>query len=370
MAEPKPGPGGAPRVASLLLALASGLAATLAVEGGLRAARSLRPRAVAPGMPWLVADPIVGHRNRPGFRDPRLGIAIDALGFRGTEVAVAKSPGTSRVVCLGDSTTFGSWRQGAYDVRYDTSYPAELARRFDADPGPRVEVVNAGVMGYTVAHVLRLFVTRVARLAPDVVVVRIGNNDHALLGPQPWWVSGTTPVGLLTVLPPPLLDWEVVRLGDDAYQRVTAPPLPPAPVRRVPIDEFERDLGRLVAAIRGVGARPVFLDFPYRPVGRGPWRGEPLPNDSTDARTLEELAALHATYQAVVARVAAATGVALVRTEDALAAQADRTFTDFDNSHPTGDGYRVIAGVLHDALAPPGRAAAGGRSAQARRSRT
>src|SRR5262249_10264652 len=161
-------------------------------------------------------------------------------------------------------------------------------------------------------------------------------------------------------LPPDLLDWEVVRLGVDAYQRVTAPPRPPPPVRRVPLDEFERDLRRLIVAIRAAGARPVFLDFPYRPIGRGPWRGEPLPNDSTAARSLEGLAAIHATYQAVVARVATEAEVPLVATGDALAARAERTFTDFDNSPPTADGYRVIAGALHDALTRLAPGAAGG----------
>jgi lysophospholipase L1-like esterase len=324
---------------------------TLALEGGLRIVRYRRSASFAPTMPWLEADPIVGHRNRPRFTDARLGIAIDALGFRGPEVTVAKPPGTSRIACLGDSTTFGAWRQGLFEVRYDTSYPAELERLLGADGRAPVEVLNAGVMGYTVAHVLRLFVTQVAPLAPDVVVVRIGNNDHTLLDGQPWWISGATPAGLLSVLPTRALGWEVVRVGIDAYQRVTAPPLPPAPVYKVPLDEFERDLRRLVVAIRAVGARPLFLDFPYRPIGRGPWRGEPLPNDSTEARSLAELRAIHEPYQAVVTRVAAETGVPLVRTADALARQAERTFTDFDNSHPTAEGYRVIAGSLHAALA-------------------
>jgi lysophospholipase L1-like esterase len=337
------------RASRLVLAVASVVVAILAAEGALRAGRALVGRPFAPSMPWLVRDPLLGQRNRPGFVDAERGVVIDALGFRGDDVAVPKPAGLRRIVCMGDSTTFGMWRQGMVDVRYDTSYPAELARRYAA-VGARAEVVNAGVMGYTVVQALRLFALAVVPLAPDVVVIRLGNNDHALLGPMPWWLAGgAPPLGALLALPPLVVRSELGGLALTAWQRLRASPPPPPPVHKVPLDAFARDLRELVAAVRAAGADPVLLDFPYRPLGHGPWRGEALPNESTEATTLEELHAIHARYQAIVERVAAETHTPLVRTADALAREAAAAFTDFDNSHPTAAGYRVIAGVLqHD----------------------
>lgn len=330
------------RLAVVALAVASGLLALVVAEAGLRALAGRRTgTAFAPTAPWLVPDRLLGHANRPGFVDAKVGVTIGARGYRGPAVAPAKAPGTVRIACLGDSTTFGMWREGMLAVRFDTSYPAELARLY-AEDGQPVEVINAGVMGYTAAHALRLLLTRVRGLAPDVVTLRLGNNDHTLLGAQPWWISGAVPYALLRRLPTAAFDWELVRVGIDAYQRVTAPSLPAPPVYKVPLPEFERDLHRLVAAARDMGARPLFLDFPYRPVDQGSWRGEPLPNESTEARSLDELHAIHARYQAVVARVAADEQAPLVRTAP--------SFTDFDNSHPNAAGLREIAQRLRAAL--------------------
>ena len=46
----------------------------------------------------------------------QLGFGINALGFRGPEIALRKPPGTCRIVCLGDSTTFGIWNEAFMDV--------------------------------------------------------------------------------------------------------------------------------------------------------------------------------------------------------------------------------------------------------------
>ena len=108
-----------------------------------------------------------------------LGLALVCL--------LGAGPGAGPVIlCLGDSTTFGTWREGTFGLRFDTSYPAELERLLHERGWTGVDVVNGGVMGYTTAHALRLLLTTLRSLEPDVVTIRLGNNDHTLLGAQPW----------------------------------------------------------------------------------------------------------------------------------------------------------------------------------------
>src|SRR5262245_37533496 len=103
----------------LALAGASTLVALVGLEGLLGVIEHFRTPHLLPGMPWMVSDTIVGHRNVPGFDDAKRGISIDSLGLRGPEVVVPKPPGTVRILCLGDSTTFGVWRNGELDVRFE-----------------------------------------------------------------------------------------------------------------------------------------------------------------------------------------------------------------------------------------------------------
>lgn len=104
---------------------------------------------------------------------PRAGWAEtghNALGFRGAEIAREKPPGTSRVVALGASTTYGIYVEPA------ETYAAVLEARLRA-AGRRVEVVNAGVPGWVSTESARSLESRILPLEPDLVVVYHGRND-------------------------------------------------------------------------------------------------------------------------------------------------------------------------------------------------
>jgi hypothetical protein len=103
---------------------------------------------------------------------------------------------------------------------------------------------------------------------------------------------------------------------------------------------------RLVDTARSFGARVLLLDFPLR---RTPGPGDAWP-DMSGSRTLEELLALHARYQDVVARVARDTGTPFVRTEDELVQSPDPPFTEWDLSHPNPTGARIIAERVFEEL--------------------
>jgi lysophospholipase L1-like esterase len=353
------------RAASLALALGSLLAALLAAEGILRAIgfTSRFDRAVDRIWVWIRYDPVLNRKNQPRFAQEALGIRINSLGFRGDEIDPRKPAGTVRVACLGDSATFGMYLDGRLAALH-TSYPGELARLLAAEGPAGVEVINAGVLGHTTGEGLAQLLTRVLPLAPDVVTVRFGNNDHLLLRtgqlPPAWYVWDWA---ALRLLPASAFGWELVRLAFHGYRQALALRAPPARYR-VPLDRFERNLRRFVRIGRAHGVRVLFVDFPYRDIARGESPGQAFPDYFTDARSLAEFHAIHERYQAAVARVADETGTPLLRTADAFQRSPTPVFTDFDLSHPNEAGIALLARVLFEDLAqrgwlaPPGRHAA------------
>lgn len=82
---------------------------------------------------------------RPGFRGEAChcgtDVRINSLGFRDREYSVQKPPGVFRILCLGDSTTFGHW------LPVEKTYSKvleELLNRIWKSSGMRFEVINAG----------------------------------------------------------------------------------------------------------------------------------------------------------------------------------------------------------------------------------
>lgn len=104
--------------------------------------------------PQLVADPYAGYRHR----DP-----VDPASRRPPYLpASPKAPGETRVVCVGDSVTFGN--------SFEDSWPGRMQHRLDAVAPGRFVVSNAGTPGHNVVQCKRLLQSRWIELAPDVVV--------------------------------------------------------------------------------------------------------------------------------------------------------------------------------------------------------
>jgi lysophospholipase L1-like esterase len=121
-------------------------------------------------------DPVLGWRNNPGasvrYRrsEYQTDVAINALGFRDVQHETVKAPGVTRVLALGDSFVEG------YTVQLQES----VTRRAEAigrSQGCPVEVVNAGVHGYSTDQEALWFVREAEPLGPDVVIVFVYYND-------------------------------------------------------------------------------------------------------------------------------------------------------------------------------------------------
>jgi len=133
----------------------------------------LRPF-VEPMTRIFVEDPDLGWRMRPGVEDEWGGVRVrvNERGLRGVALAPDAPPGTRRVLFLGDSVTFGF---GVADERdlFVSRTGLALSRALDTP----VEVLNAGVGGYSPWQE-RIWLEREGlAYAPDLVVVGFVLND-------------------------------------------------------------------------------------------------------------------------------------------------------------------------------------------------
>ncbi|GAB4316549.1 MAG: hypothetical protein Kow0059_09080 [Candidatus Sumerlaeia bacterium] len=100
--------------------------------------------------------------------DHRCTITINEQGFR--------SPGRLsgrpfRVLCIGDSSTMG------FGVEDHETYPAQLQRFLDGHFPGLFDVLNAGVIGYTIDDELEYLLEKGFALEPSVVVLELFWND-------------------------------------------------------------------------------------------------------------------------------------------------------------------------------------------------
>lgn len=99
----------------------------------------------------------------------------------------AKEPGTIRIVCLGDSVTFGYrvptvWpdKPTEYDPEW-LAFPMLLEKQLhEANPNRKIEAVTMAVPGYTSHQGLAWLHRDIDKLQPDLLIVSFGWNDASL----------------------------------------------------------------------------------------------------------------------------------------------------------------------------------------------
>jgi lysophospholipase L1-like esterase len=98
---------------------------------------------------------------------------INDAGFRGQDISKTKPSGTQRVLCLGDSFTFG---QG---VKAGDTYAEQLQKILCSPtaPGRKVEVINAGRCGYSTREELVVLQKEGLAFDPDLVILQLSDND-------------------------------------------------------------------------------------------------------------------------------------------------------------------------------------------------
>ncbi len=152
----------------LLLLLGALLASLIVLEIGMRIYVE-----VAGNLTVLQADERLGWRLVPGAHmhvDNEVqaySIAVNSRGLRDRETTYERSDGTYRALLLGDSFTFAT---GGVD--YGSRFSELLESRMTG-----LEVVNAGVPGFSVDQEYLWFIDEGIRYSPDLVMVCLYWND-------------------------------------------------------------------------------------------------------------------------------------------------------------------------------------------------
>jgi lysophospholipase L1-like esterase len=91
----------------------------------------------------------------------------------GRELPVSWLTANTRILCLGDSNTYGLW------LERNEAYPQQLEAIWNATPGATpVEVLNMGFPGTNSSRLVRDFGRMLETFQPDLVIVMIGANDY------------------------------------------------------------------------------------------------------------------------------------------------------------------------------------------------
>ena len=125
--------------------------------------------------PYIVFHNRSGWELMPGYSVA--GIRINDHGFRGQDFPRRKDAQAVRIMCLGDSCTFGPPGD-------DSPYPYRLEQQLaDMDLEHAHQVINAGVADHgSINAQLRL--PRLLTFDPDILIVYIGWNDMWLGNPR------------------------------------------------------------------------------------------------------------------------------------------------------------------------------------------
>jgi lysophospholipase L1-like esterase len=132
-------------------------------------------------------DPLLLWRLKPNLRHAVWDFTVlstNSQHLRADYDFGPKQPGTIRIVCLGDSVTFGYrvpvvWpdKPTEYDPEW-LPFPMLLEKQLRAaNPGRTIEVVTMAVPGYTSHQGLGWLRRDIDRLQPDLLTVSFGWND-------------------------------------------------------------------------------------------------------------------------------------------------------------------------------------------------
>lgn len=195
---------------------------------------------------------------------------------------VASGEEYRRIICLGDSCTFFSTSGNPYSVLLEDLL----------SPTNRVQVLNASVPGYSSTQGLAWLKNELLDYRPDIVTVYFGWNDH-------WLARAMTDSEYLKRIK--LSPFRIVRLALALGGRTASLDAESEDLsRRVPLDEYAKNLTHIHRLVESVGSQCIFITAPAREAADT--RNSLI--DRAHIRHDDDYIEIHERYNAVVRRLA------------------------------------------------------------------
>ena len=283
-------------------------------------------------------DPLLFWRPMPNLRGAvwdATRVTTNAQGLRYDHDLARKPPGTFRIVCLGDSVTFG-FRVPRVYLRHPrenpewAAYPVLLERWLRAaNPGRSIEVVPLATPGYSSYQGLAWLRRDIGWLRPDVVTACFGWNDmdsadrvDAEAMKADWLSVTRRRIVSRSQALIHLTRW----LASRGAPRVA----PPETARRVPREQYVDNLLAVARLARSRGAAAVLIGPVYRDRVAHPPEGDVI-----------------AGYRDALRAAAREQGIPYVEVPELTEAAYPGNARLFEEHiHPNHRGQRVLAAAL------------------------
>jgi lysophospholipase L1-like esterase len=288
-------------------------------------------------------DPLLFWRLIPNLHDvlwKATPVTTNAQGLRYDHAVGPKPAGAFRIVCAGDSVTFGYRVPRVYAHRQGTlgglPYPALLEQWLRAaNPGRTIEVIPLATPGYSSHQGLARLRRDLGWLQPDVVTACFGWNDIGLRAQGDF---ATMKTDSLSVTARGLTSHSQALIHASRWLRSRRGSPRPDTVRRVSRERYVDNMVGMARLARGHGARAVLIGSVYRDRVAHPPEGDVMHEDRAALRDAAREAGIP--YLEVPEL-----------TEDGHPANA-RLFEE--HIHPNHRGHRVLAIALLEFLRDQG----------------
>jgi lysophospholipase L1-like esterase len=218
-------------------------------------------------------DPLLLWRLKPNLDHEYWDFTVvstNAQSFRADYPIGAKPAGTFRIVCLGDSVTFGYrvppvWPERPKDYNPEWQpFPMLLEKELrKANPNRSIEVFPMAVPGYTSHQGLAWLRRDIGYLKPDMVSASFGWNDASLS-------DATDREAIDTRWSPVAIRWLIDHSQAFAHatrllrSRNDVQPIARTPAPRVSQREYIDNFNAIVRLAKDHGAAVIVIGAPYR----------------------------------------------------------------------------------------------------------
>ena len=296
--------------------------------------------------PLFMADPLLFWRVRPNLKETYWDFTVlstNAQGLREDHDLRRKRRDGFRILCVGDSVTFGfrvplAFPEHPHDFDHNLfPYPALCEKRLQtANPNRRIEVIPLAAPAYTSYQGLNWLRREIDWIQPDVVTACFGWNDVCLRNVAD---KESMPADLPRLVARTLICHSQAVVHFAKWQRRNQSkrnhPNNEPPVARVSRDDYVANLLAIAQLARDHGARAALIGQVYQNAKSNP----------PEAKLVRE-------YRDALREAAAANGVPYLQIDELTETDAATNGNLFGELiHPNAAGHQVMANALLKFLA-------------------